>query len=649
MPTSYLTPGVYFEPPDAAPVATSSLRTDIAAFVGYAERGPLHTPVWVESFRQFQATFGDFAAPAYLPLSVRGFFDNGGRTCYIVRVADRTTAAPAAATSLTRLGKPGWTIEASSPGQWGNQLAVRLRQTRLSTTVSLPDPTGDRRSTRVVALARFEPGTLARITQGLNTVFLVLLDVDGERQRLTWDADLPPAIDLNRPFDVESVAFTLSVFRDGRLSDLYENLSVVPSHPRYAPLLLAGPKPDSRVRDKASAAPPPPVIVLSVNKITKDDDLPAPPSPKPSPLRGGADGLASVRVADITGSAEDDLDTEPAGAARLRGLRALENVNDVSLVAVPDIVFTPPGPIRYAPRPKSSGPVDPCACPPVAATDVDPPKPAAPEPPELPPTFRDDEVYRVQAALLAHCEMMHDRFGLLDTPADIVREKNGMQAVLSWRSRFDSTFGALFYPWIRTIHPVTGRVLEMPPSGHIAGLYARTDLEVGVHKAPANATLLGVVAPTIEVGDAEQGLLNPRGVNAIRTFPGRGVRLYGARTVSSDPDWKFVNVRRLLLMIEKAADLASRWAVFEPNSFETRNRLRLVLETFLESLWRGGALAGTQPEEAFFVRCDDTTTPAQTRDNGQLLAIVGVAPAIPGEFVIVRIGRTQGEVSSTVE
>ena len=180
----------------------------------------------------------------------------------------------------------------------------------------------------------------------------------------------------------------------------------------------------------------------------------------------------------------------------------------------------------------------------------------------------------------------------------------------------------------------------MPPSGHVAGLIARTDLTQGVHRAPANSLLAGVKALTGTVDDAQQGILNPLGVNCIRLLPGRGIRVYGARTLSSDAAWRYLNVRRLLLMIEEAVEDSNQWAVFEPNNAVLRQALSHSLNSFLDGLWRQGALAGDSPEAAYQVKCNDENNPPPVVDGGQIVADIAVAPTIPFEFIRFRLGRT---------
>jgi len=187
-------------------------------------------------------------------------------------------------------------------------------------------------------------------------------------------------------------------------------------------------------------------------------------------------------------------------------------------------------------------------------------------------------------------------------------------------------------------------VRTIPACGHVAGLYARSDFEVGPHKAPANGELFWAEDVTAAINDDEQATLNPEGINCIRAFPGRGIRVYGARTVSSDPDWRYINVRRLMMMIEAAVDLSTQWAVFEPNNFNLRRSLILSVSGFLETLWRRGALVGESAEEAFYIKCDETNNPPEIVNQGKILTEIGVAPTHPAEFIIFRVGRTLEEL-----
>ena len=203
----------------------------------------------------------------------------------------------------------------------------------------------------------------------------------------------------------------------------------------------------------------------------------------------------------------------------------------------------------------------------------------------------------------------------------------------------DSKYAAFYYPWITILDPITNVNKLIPPGGHVAGVYARSDSERGVHKAPANEVLQGAVDLQINLTKGEQDVLNPRGVNCIRAFVGRGIRIWGARTASSDPAWKYLNVRRLFIFMEKSIDLGTQWVVFEPNDEKLWSRVKQTISQFLVGVWNDGALMGTTQDEAFFVKCDRTTMTQDDIDNGRLIILVGVAPVKPAEFVIFRIAQ----------
>ncbi|MCX5748004.1 MAG: phage tail sheath family protein [Proteobacteria bacterium] len=237
----------------------------------------------------------------------------------------------------------------------------------------------------------------------------------------------------------------------------------------------------------------------------------------------------------------------------------------------------------------------------------------------------------VQDALLSHCEMRKDRFAVLDSPETIT---GGVDKLPKPR---DSKYGAYYFPWIQVYDPDKGNIF-VPPSGHIAGVYSRTDSERGVHKAPANELVRGALGLKYNVSKGEQDLLNPKGINAIRFLNG-GIRIWGARTLSSDPSWRYINVRRLFIMVESSIERATQWVVFEPNDHRLWKRVQRTIASFLTLLWRNGALMGTSPEQAFYVKCDDETNPPEVIDAGQLVVEIGLAPVKPAEFVIFRIGQ----------
>jgi uncharacterized protein len=247
--------------------------------------------------------------------------------------------------------------------------------------------------------------------------------------------------------------------------------------------------------------------------------------------------------------------------------------------------------------------------------------------------FSEDDVKALQTFMLNHCEAMKDRFAILDAPAEMK-----VQDMIGWRRErmnFDSKYGALYYPWLK----VDGEMV--PPSGYVAGVYARVDGDRGVHKAPANEVVRGVIGLERNVSRNEQDLLNPIGVNCIRSFPGQGIRIWGARTLSSDPQWRYVNVRRLFANIEESILQGTNWIVFEPNDQILWRQIKRDITAFLTVVWRSGALFGQTAEEAFFVKCDDETNPRELRDLGYCVIEVGLAPVKPAEFVVFRISQKQ--------
>jgi len=242
--------------------------------------------------------------------------------------------------------------------------------------------------------------------------------------------------------------------------------------------------------------------------------------------------------------------------------------------------------------------------------------------------------------IVNHCEELKDRFAILQA-------KQTAGPISQLVPPLDSKYAAFYYPWIKIIDPVTGVKKMIPPGGHIAGIYARSDIERGVHKAPANEVVRGAQELQFSLTKAEQDILNPKGVNCTRVFPGRGIRVWGARTVSSDPLWKYLNVRRLFLYVEESIERGTQWVVFEPNDEKLWARVKQTIIQFLTGVWRGGALMGLTPDEAFFVKCDRTTMSQDDIDNGRLIIKIGIAPVKPAEFVIFRIAQWAGGSAAT--
>jgi len=260
----------------------------------------------------------------------------------------------------------------------------------------------------------------------------------------------------------------------------------------------------------------------------------------------------------------------------------------------------------------------------------------------------DEEVFLgAQKQLIDFCEASHNKMAILDTPPGL----NATRA-LEWRARLarDSAFGALYYPNVVVSNPLArpgatnGELsLVVPAGGHVAGVWARTDAARGVWKAPANEALRGIVRLESEITSGEQDLLNPDGVNCIRSFGSYGTKIWGARTLAkTDPSWRYINVRRLFNFVEESIQRGTQWAVFEPNDYDLWQRVKRTITSFLRGLWMQGALVGATPEQAFYVLCDASNNPASSVDEGKLIVEIGIAPVKPAEFVIFRIAQFSG-------
>jgi len=315
-----------------------------------------------------------------------------------------------------------------------------------------------------------------------------------------------------------------------------------------------------------------------------------------------ANGGQRCYIVSVVNSAVDPKTFEAAdyvgtddGKGKRTGLYVLEEVDDVSIIAIPGITDT-----------------------------------------------------TVQKAMITHCAKLKDRFCVFDSAKgeDLAAIKTRKNTLIS-----DEGYGALYYPWIKMgvekkdslTKKITLESMLVPPSGAIVGVYARSDSERGVHKAPANEVLRGVLELEFNLTNADQGPLNSAGINCIRSFPGRGIRVWGARTISSDANWKYVNIRRLFLYLEESIDEATQWVVFEPNNERLWARVVQTISNFLTRAWKDGALMGTTPEEAFFVKCDRTTMTQDDIDNGKLIVTIGVSPTKPAEFVIFEIAQWTGD------
>jgi phage tail sheath protein FI len=702
MPT-LLTPGLYYETFDAGANQVAGVRTDVAAFLGVAARGPLDRAAKIESWRQFQSVFGAFLEGPFLAYAIKGYFENGGRACYIVRLAairrtsstdpgaiqpaDRrssivtaidgmvpgavgtaiqgplrqdlliasvnpgartvtwtrplgpgfnlalnidfeTGAGEAGADLLNGFGAPALHLRATSSGSWGNRLSVRSGRTSQASTVTRSSALqpADRLSSFVTRANGFAQGTLTRVFQDPLETFVYADHVEADLNRVFWRTALNAAYDLTKPISFESLEFSLSVYEDGTLRESFGGLSLDPLADKFAP----------RVLEAGS------VLIRGVAGGPGAADIRALPDSAAANLRrgllrleSGRDGTAALTVEDFSGD---------RGAIEKRGIRAIEDVVGISSVAMPDLLMAARAAVEFAPIPEEP---DPCLprCEPVEAD-----APPLPVIIEAIPEFTLDEIARVQQVLIEHCQENRYRIALLDPPRFSERESDDLADIQIWRRRFDSKYAALYFPWLVVNDPRRGAravVKAVPPSGHVLGIFARNDFDRGVHVAPANLPVRWAQDVRLAVSAEAQGILNPVGVNCIRALGGQGLVVYGTRTISSDSQWRYVSVRRLLMMIEESIEIGAQWAVFEPNDWRLQESLRLSIGVFLDSLWRKGCFRGARAEEAFFVRCDGGNNSPQMADSGRLLCEVGVAPAIPAEFVIVRVGRTADTLTVT--
>lgn len=629
MPLAVRPPGLTYERRDAAPPG-STVRDDVAGLVGLAERGPVGLPVRVESVRQFQSHFGAPVPGGFLADAVQAFVANGGQRAYVVR----TASAQAASASLDvsrEGGAPGWRVGASSPGAWGNALSVSL--TEHAPVQAVAEAASTDAFAVVRGAERFARGSLVRLRRGAAVAYGVVAQT--ATRRVTWAA--PVALSgafTGPPLVLEAVEVRVRVFERGRLVATYDGLAPHPAHERYGPLVLR----DASGDDGTLWPPPPRTAVPPLVYLTEQAPDPAPSAPLEAtgrllPLAGGADGLAGLAPLDLTGADLAPTDSAAVRARHWRGFRTLAGVDEVSVVALPDLFAVTRPPTRRRPGAAAA----PCCG---LAT------PAASESESVGDAFggfSEADALRVQTGLAEWCSDRADRVALLDAPPSASLDvREGMQGAQVWRDAFDTDYAALYWPWVVVGGERPGEAPRaVPPSGHVAGLVALDTLRAGVHKAPANAPVRHAQAPTLVASAPEHALLNEVGVNVVLARPGRGIRVMGARTLARWDGHRFLNVRRLLIALRRDAERVTRWAVFEPNTAATREKVRLSLVGVLMRYWRTGALVGATEDEAFYVACDDDATPPPARDRGELVAEVGLAPSRPAEFVVVRVGRVR--------
>ena len=577
----YLSPGVYVEEYDSGATPMQGVSTSTAGFVGLAERGPvIGQPQLVTSFADYKRMYGGYLSEAgygtarFLPYAVEQFFANGGSRAYIMRAVPADAKAGTLTTGVLKL-------TAANPGAWAENMRVTVAPAYKAKTqvfaVSGADLT-------LKNADGFNAGDVVELFDGAKTAYATIKSVLDKVVTL----DAPCALDVaDTKVGTAKYIRTCEITITARLDDtveVYENLSLKPEALNYAPVKTA--KSDLirvEVAPAKAAAP--------AKEEKKDDKKEGAPAPVKAggitpydlcagtgaemvlTLAGGSDGSVLNVTADAYLGKDD-------GPGKRTGLQAFQENSNVSIMAIPGVT-TP----------------------------------------------------EVQSSLIGFCEGKKSCFAILDIPMELKKTND----VANFRDMYDSTYAAMYHPWLQMYDAGAKRPAYFPPSGAMAGIFARSDNERGVHKAPANEVVRGCTGLSCNYNNGEQDILNPMGVNLIRAFPGRGIRVWGARTISSNGLWKYLNVRRLFIYVEESIKANTNWVVFEPNSETLWGRVTRTIETFLATCWRDGALAGSSPDQAFFVECGPTTMTQDDIDNGRLICQIGIAPVKPAEFVIFRI------------
>jgi phage tail sheath protein FI len=642
----YLAPGVYVEETSFRSKSIEGVSTTTTGFIGPTRYGPVDLePDIITSVGEFERVYGDgkqleFTTDTgvtermdnYVWHAVRAFFEEGGKRLYVVRTFRPATDKDGTVTDdghsvawLPSIDKPSATerpksirVKARFPGKAGK---IRVKFTvRLGLNVfgSLSDATTQVRPT----VGGLQTNDIVWISLKGDTasgkLYRASKYYDDDLKKDNWEfSDLvssPAILHLEREsipdlvvdaHRVQVVTLTVTVFpEDPDAAPLvYTDLPLDPQHGRQGARDSVADKFARRPNNLEQARSLPIIIEFGTGVKTGLDLFNALNATPGSGLlnglkqeqstddarsldlllKGGNDGLRPA-------AAQYDGEAKPDSTAKT-GLKAFEDIEDVSIIAAPGSTYG------------------------------------------LENGYQDDAKTIVNL-LISHATRMRYRIAVLDSG-----DGQSISQVRKFRAKIDSTYAALYYPWVRVLDPITGKENHLPPSGFVAGIYARNDINRAVYKAPANEVVNGAIGFEHLLNKAQQDVLNPEGINCFRFFEGRGFRLWGARTISSDPEWKYVNVRRYFIYLERSIDRGTQWAVFEPNGEALWANIRRTVEDFLLNEWQMGALLGDKPEKAYFVKCDRSTMTQNDLDNGRLVCLIGVAPLRPAEFVIFRIGQ----------
>ncbi|MCN9242576.1 phage tail sheath subtilisin-like domain-containing protein [Streptomyces sp. RY43-2] len=609
-------PGVYVEELPSSTRTISTLTTSVTAFVGHTRRGPIDEPVRVTSFAEFERRFGGLSARSAIGYAVHQFFGNGGTTAVVVRVTKAGSGQCAHVTLRSTEGHSDCDVlevRAKEPGVWGNGLRVAVDHHTLC-----PDDTFNLRVFDVRGRAR-ESFTALSMDADSDRYAPTVVGAGSRliRVEAVGEGRPDPSGTVSKPFghhlpdlavdltvkigDVEREFTLYDPYCDGEVPCsvaelgllLERKLRALPdAHGRHA---FAGTEVTAfgRRLQVVAGSTDSGDVVRFLGECANDLGLEASVNPPVFPLTGGTDGEAPG-PRDLIGSEADKT-----------GIQALRQVADVNLLVLPEL--------------------------------------AAYE--------KTEDVLTVVSAARLLCQERRI-FLLVDAPG----KWTGAEAARAGIAAFDAVRGnhaGLYFPHLHLTDPLTGRLRAFPPSGAIAGVIARTDAERGVWKAPAGtgARLAGVHSLTVDLTDRETGLLNPLGVNCLRSLPATGPVVWGARTLEGadalDSEWAYVPVRRLALHIEESLQRGLQWVVFEPNDESLWQQIRLVASSYLHTLFRQGAFKGSTPREAYFVKCDRDTTTDEDIANGIVNVQVGIAPVRPAEFVIVNIQQMSGQFSQS--
>ena len=569
-------PGIYQTFDTVAPPPMSIANTRIAGFVGTTQKGPMNEPTRLTTWDEFLEIFG-YSSESYTSESVHGFFRNGGTDCWVVRVAHN---APHGEDPQMEHASCAEHVQADD---WSKP-SLKIRALNEGTWGNL-----------IWFRCVHTPGAQALLTRDL--------DIGSGEAHVNVTRGFEVG-SLVRIYDRENSDFIVITEIEDKLIKWSTSTPVNRRHRAAAPTYIEVLTFEIHVAMKdrrevfkglqmhPSSRNYAPRVVSQRSRLVRLEDLetksPVPHNlPEALPmtrLSGGRDGMEALTPEDFTGH---DL-----GPGQRTGLAALAANEEIALLLAPDAMKF------YDREPGPAG--------------------------EL-------KAQRLQDMMISVCENQKDRFTILDIP-----QSKDIEWVRRWRRRTDSSFCAYYWPWLRAVG-IDDKLKVMPPSGYLAGLYARQDLN-GVHHAPANLEIEGAEDVSLRVTEDHIGILNAEAVNTFRLQ--RGIRPWGARTASSDPQWRYISVRRLFIMLRRSLEAGFAWITFEPNDHRTWAMVRDRTTAFLSDLHTRGMLVGGNPEQAFFVKCDAETNPPEQVDSGMLICDIGVAPVSPAEFIMISLTQT---------